>query len=90
MQLMTIEEVHARGIIIRDIKPENFAMGFIEEYKYLYLLDMGLSKLYLDPTTGTHMPYREGRGGIGTPRYASHNVHFGLGDCFVYVLEVLR
>ncbi|TFK54776.1 kinase-like protein, partial [Heliocybe sulcata] len=78
-QMLTIiEEVHARGIIVRDIKPENFAMGLVEEYKCLHLLDLGLGKLYLDPTTGKHMPFREGRGGIGTPRYASHNVHFGL------------
>ncbi|PCH40612.1 kinase-like protein [Wolfiporia cocos MD-104 SS10] len=78
-QMLTIiEEVHARGIIVRDIKPENFAMGLVEEYKRLHLLDMGLCKLYLDPLTGKHMPFREGRGGIGTPRYASHNIHFGL------------
>ncbi|KAF4572382.1 hypothetical protein EYR36_006876 [Pleurotus pulmonarius] len=76
--LSTIEHVHARGIIVRDIKPDNFAMGYLEDYQRLYLFDMGLSKLYLDPTTGEHMPFREGRGGIGTPRYASHNVHFGL------------
>ncbi|KDQ23520.1 hypothetical protein PLEOSDRAFT_52844 [Pleurotus ostreatus PC15] len=76
--LSTIEHVHARGIIVRDIKPENFAMGYLEDYQRLYLFDMGLSKLYLDPTTGKHIPFREGRGGIGTPRYASHNVHFGL------------
>ncbi|KAG5220243.1 kinase protein [Salix suchowensis] len=77
--LSTIEHVHARGIIVRDIKPDNFAMGYLEDYQRLYLFDMGLSKLYLDPTVGKHMPFREGRGGIGTPRYASHNVHFGLG-----------
>ncbi|KAG9223395.1 hypothetical protein CCMSSC00406_0007582 [Pleurotus cornucopiae] len=76
--LSTIELVHARGVIVRDIKPENFAMGYLEDYQRLFLFDMGLSKLYLDPSTGEHMPFREGRGGIGTPRYASSNVHFGL------------
>ncbi|KAJ8690077.1 hypothetical protein PTI98_012916 [Pleurotus ostreatus] len=76
--LSTIEHVHARGIIVHDIKPENFAMGYLEDYQRLCLFDMGLSKLYLDPATGKHIPFREGRGGIGTPRYASHNVHFGL------------
>ncbi|KAI0782738.1 putative casein kinase [Abortiporus biennis] len=76
--LATIEQVHSRGIIVRDIKPANFAFGQIEDYKQLFLFDLGLCKLFLDPTTGTHMPFREGRAGIGTPRYASHNVHFGL------------
>lgn len=54
-------------------------MGYLEDYQRLFLFDMGLSKLYLDPSTGEHMPFREVRGGIGTPRYASSNVHFGLG-----------
>ncbi|KAL0945789.1 hypothetical protein HGRIS_012077 [Hohenbuehelia grisea] len=76
--LRTIEQVHERGIIIRDIKPDNFAPGFVEDHRCLFLFDMGLAKLYADPLTGDHMPFREGRGGIGTPRYASHDVHFGL------------
>ncbi|KAL0948065.1 hypothetical protein HGRIS_010689 [Hohenbuehelia grisea] len=75
--LATIEQVHAKGIIVRDIKPENFALGFVEDYRRLFLFDLGLAKLYLD-RTGAHIPFREGRAGIGTPRYASHNVHFGL------------
>ncbi|KAF9260438.1 kinase-like protein [Marasmius fiardii PR-910] len=77
-QLTVIEEIHSRGVIVHDIKPDNFAMGLLKDYKCLYLFDMGLCKLFLDPVTGKHMPFREGRGGIGTPRYSSHNVHFGL------------
>ncbi|KAG7086305.1 hypothetical protein E1B28_002269 [Marasmius oreades] len=50
--LTTIEEVHSRGVIVRDINPDNFAMGLLEDYKRLYLFDMGLCKLFLDPTTG--------------------------------------
>ncbi|KAL0945796.1 hypothetical protein HGRIS_012083 [Hohenbuehelia grisea] len=76
--LQIIEQVHARGIIIRDVKPENCALGFAEDYKRLFLFDLGLAKLYLNPNTGVHMPFREGRAGIGTPRYASHNVHLGF------------
>lgn len=75
-------------MIFRDIKPENFALGLMEEYQRLYLFDMGLSKLYLDPSMGEHMPFREGRAGIGTPRYASHNVHFGLGAAFLFNLQI--
>ncbi|KAI0790728.1 kinase-like domain-containing protein [Abortiporus biennis] len=76
--LATIDQVHSREIIVHDIKPENFALGQVEDYKQLFLFDLGLSKLFLDPTTGKHMPFHEGRGGIGTLRYASHNMHFGL------------
>ncbi|KAF9479534.1 kinase-like protein, partial [Pholiota conissans] len=76
--LSTIEQVHGRGIIVRDIKPNNFAPGLVEEYQRLYLFDMGLSKLFLDPKTGKHMPFREGRAGVGTARYACYNAHLGL------------
>ncbi|KAG2071481.1 kinase-like protein [Suillus decipiens] len=72
-----IEFVHSRGVILRDIKPENFAMGVGENSRVVYLFDFGLAKLYVDPYTGTHIPFREGRIGLGTPRYASYNVHFG-------------
>ncbi|KAG2741339.1 kinase-like protein [Suillus brevipes Sb2] len=72
-----IEFVHSRGLVLRDIKPENFAMGIGEKSDIVYLFDFGLAKLYVDPSTGTHIPFREGRVGLGTPRYASYNVHFG-------------
>ncbi|KAF9045682.1 hypothetical protein BDZ89DRAFT_942674, partial [Hymenopellis radicata] len=42
----------------REIKPENFALGWMEEQKRLYLIDMGLCKLYMDHTTGQHIPFR--------------------------------
>jgi casein kinase 1 len=79
-QLDRIEFVHSRGLVLRDIKPENFAMGVGEKSDMVYLFDFGLAKLYVDPSTGTHIPFREGRVGLGTPRYASYNVHFGRGS----------
>ncbi|KAG1841823.1 hypothetical protein DFJ58DRAFT_807718 [Suillus subalutaceus] len=41
-----IEFVHSRGVILRDIKPENFAMGVGENSHVVYLFDFGLAKLY--------------------------------------------
>ncbi|KAG2041059.1 kinase-like domain-containing protein [Suillus americanus] len=67
------------GLVLRDIKPENFAMGIGEKSNMVYLFDFGLAKLYVDPSTRTHMLFLEGRVGLGTPRYASYNVHFGRG-----------
>jgi casein kinase 1 len=93
-----IEFVHSRGIILRDIKPENFAMGIGEKSHIVYLFDFGLAKLYVDPSTGAHIPYREGRTALGTMRYSSYNVHFGreqarrddleaLGNVLLYLLH---
>ncbi|KAG1841813.1 kinase-like domain-containing protein [Suillus subalutaceus] len=72
-----VEFAHSRGVILRDIRPENFAMGVGEKSHIVYLFDFGLAKLYIDPSTGVHIPYREGRDALGTMPYSSYNVHFG-------------
>ncbi|OCH90132.1 kinase-like protein [Obba rivulosa] len=78
LQMITrIEFAHSRGIVVRDVKPENFAMGMDDHRNILFLLDFGVSKLYVNPTTGKHIPFRDGRSHIGTPRYSSFNSHFG-------------
>ena len=58
------------------------------------MFDMGICKLYMDPTTGVHMRCREDRKPVGTPRYASHNAQLGIGILFrcrsdVVVLNLL-
>ncbi|KAG1868454.1 kinase-like domain-containing protein [Suillus subluteus] len=93
-----IEFAHSRGVVLRDIKPEIFAMGIGEKSHIVYLFDFGLAKLYVDPSTGAHMPYREGRIALGTMRYSSYNVHYGreqgrrddlqaLGNVLLYLLH---
>ncbi|OBZ79480.1 Casein kinase I [Grifola frondosa] len=77
-QMLTrVEFVHSRGVILRDIKPENFAMGLGRHCNVVHLFDFGLAKLFVDPLTEVHIPFREGLVGLGTPRYTSANVHFG-------------
>ncbi|KAI0062007.1 casein kinase I isoform delta-like protein [Artomyces pyxidatus] len=61
-----IEFAHSRGVIIRDIFTH-----------VVYLIDLGLAKLYQDAYTGKHMSFREGRGFVGPRRFASYNMHFG-------------
>ncbi|KAG1738732.1 kinase-like domain-containing protein [Suillus lakei] len=52
-----VEFAHSRGVVLLDIKPEIFAMGIGEKSHIVYLFDFGLAKLYVDPSTGTHIPY---------------------------------
>eukprot|EP00826_Nyctotherus_ovalis_P002699 TRINITY_DN10545_c0_g1_i3.p1 TRINITY_DN10545_c0_g1~~TRINITY_DN10545_c0_g1_i3.p1 ORF type:complete len:196 (+),score=46.88 TRINITY_DN10545_c0_g1_i3:602-1189(+) len=93
-----IEQLHLNDYIHRDIKPENFAMGGSKRRGSVFLIDFGLSKLFRDPLSRLHIPYRERHTFTGTARYASINTHLGaeqsrrddleaLGYIFVYMLK---
>lgn len=73
-----IEYVHSRGILHRDIKPNNFLMGVGDRSHRVYVMDFGLAKRYIDPATGEHIPCNKKKGLTGTVRYTSLNVHDGL------------
>ena len=72
-----IEYVHSRRIIHRDIKPDNFAIGFGKNCHRVFIIDFGLAKKFMS-STGVHIKYREGKSLTGTARYASINTHIGI------------
>ena len=49
-----IETVHNRGLVYRDVKPENFLLGRknSKESNIIHLVDFGLATHYRDPNTG--------------------------------------
>jgi casein kinase 1 len=76
--LKLIEFIHSRGVLHRDIKPDNFLIGRGPNNDKIYMIDFGLAKKYLMKDNSTHIPYRDNKDLTGTARYASVNTHLGI------------
>lgn len=71
-----LEKMHNMGYIHRDIKPNNFMVGFGNNRNKIFIMDLGLAKRYVHD--GKHISMRTDKSLTGTARYVSTNVHMGF------------
>lgn len=75
-----LEQLHLKGFVHGDVKPENFLLGLpgTPNEKKLYLIDLGLASKWRDSSSGRHVDYDQKPDVFrGTVRYASVHAHLG-------------
>lgn len=73
IKIITIlKTIHEKGLVHRDIKPDNFLFG-INQINHLYLIDFGFCKSYLEGDQ--HIKIKTVNGLIGSKNYASIMAH---------------
>jgi serine/threonine protein kinase len=68
-----LETIHTMGVIHRDIKAQNFMLNGSD----IYLIDFGLSTVYVDDNGKNFEPRSASSYMLGTPKFVSIHIHNG-------------
>lgn len=71
-----LQQLHATGLIHRDIKPDNLLFGIGRKSHIVHLIDFGFCKSYLLPD-GSHIQQEVDKTIVGTVNFISVNMHNG-------------
>jgi serine/threonine protein kinase len=65
--------IHNKGLVHRDIKPDNFLLGLNNKNKQIHIIDFGFCKTFL--IDNKHIDIKKTNNIIGTNNFASINAH---------------
>lgn len=84
-----LEKIHSKGIVHRDIKPDNFLMGLGKGGNTVYVIDFGIAREPCVPRPDLDSLKANL---VGTALYASINGHLGSGELrsgsYVFILVI--
>jgi serine/threonine protein kinase len=72
--IIILKLIHDKGLVHRDIKPDNFLFGLNGQFNHIYLIDFGFCKSYILPN-GDHKEMKKTNNIIGSYNYASIMSH---------------
>lgn len=68
-----LKMIHNKGLVHRDIKPDNFLLGLNNKNRQIYIIDFGFCKTFLNDNQ--HIELKKTNNMIGTSNFASINAH---------------